>query len=114
MARLAGVAVAAWRSGLDSYTITLLKGCNAAEVSGGCYDEGRNEDIRRAKCVYDARGLVAKGHWRCELERTYGAFRVIVDIRAADSCVGDADKYIVWVGELWNGAVFEGYGVGLV
>lgn len=37
-----------------------------------------------------------------------------MDIRAADASVGDADEYIVGVGELGDWAVFEGNSIGLV
>jgi hypothetical protein len=56
---------------------------------------------------------VAKNHRLLDDVASYAAVEPVVDVGAADTCVGDADEDRVRVGlEARDGAVFEGDGVG--
>jgi hypothetical protein len=56
---------------------------------------------------------VAENHGLLDDEVSDAAMEPVVDVRAADTCVGDADEDRVRVGlEARDGAIFEGDGVG--
>lgn len=56
---------------------------------------------------------MAENHGLFENEASDAAVKPVVDVGAADTCVGDADEDRVRVGlEAWDGAIFEGDGIG--